>query len=106
MPHIFKNGGTTVIRTVQKHVGHVYSTYINDLEQQDVIHAFGSHMGFKAALVRDPLQRAASSFHEVMSRGHCKNDKSVLRMAWTTNQAELVPLFTKHLNYNGDLHFA
>lgn len=104
VPHIWKAAGSTTGALVANRGGYVMSIFRKDsvFNSLDVCKAFDGFMGFKAALVRDPLTRALASFHEVMIRGHTRKKTSSKK---EMNQSYLTALFEHTLNESHDPHF-
>lgn len=69
MPHIFKAAGTATMKAVKANGGRVKSIYMKkETSMEDTTNTFEQFDGFKAAMVRDPLTRALSAFHELSTR--------------------------------------
>merc|ERR1712032_726873 len=62
--------------------------------------------GFKAALVRDPLRRVASAFHEVALRRASKEELNQPNPASLSNQSYLASMLVEMLADSNDQHFA
>jgi hypothetical protein len=84
--------------------GEVMSVFLNDHPTQaEVVDHFVAHSGSKAALARAPLERAASSFHEVMSRAHCEQHPKTVADAH--NQETLRQEFADLVESSSKTHF-
>ncbi|CAJ1408404.1 unnamed protein product [Effrenium voratum] len=66
--HVFKNAGTAIAEATQRLGGRVYSTIVEPHHWNTQQHILDSKTWFRAALVRDPVERMLSAFHEVEKR--------------------------------------
>jgi len=113
VPHIYKNAGTALMRTVLNHGGKIFSLWddpqgrkpaqVQQMPEEEVRNLWKNHKGPRAAIIRDPLERAASAFHEVMSRKHCEEDSSIPFHA--THQKAMVRVFADALKSSENTHY-
>ncbi|CAK0829338.1 unnamed protein product [Prorocentrum cordatum] len=97
--HTFKNGGTSLLKVARDHGGTVKTVFPPmNLTRQEVADFVVNYDGFKAALIRDPLERVASSFHEVMSRQNRGRNLTLQDRLAFANQTVLVERLTKMLS--------
>jgi hypothetical protein len=105
MPHIFKSGGTMMMQVVRQHGGQV-STIFNrgtKYSKRDIVKQYSAFEGFRAALVKDPLRRSLSSFHELMSRRYSPTrigrHLTKQEMRDLANQTFLIDIYRQELEH-------
>eukprot|EP00440_Ansanella_granifera_P036497 gb/GFBE01039598.1/.p1 GENE.gb/GFBE01039598.1/~~gb/GFBE01039598.1/.p1 ORF type:complete len:305 (+),score=19.88 gb/GFBE01039598.1/:1-915(+) len=97
--HVFKNSGTTVNHVAKALRGKIVMGYRPQLptDFKAVGEAFAKFDGFRTALVRDPVDRVLSSFHEVNVRKFGHMNMSVEERRGFSDQAYLVSMLNETL---------
>lgn len=69
--HIFKNAGSTIASSVEVIGGSRVAPSWLPEHRDDIRQLLSNDTWFTTSLVRDPLKRSLSAFHEVWKRDHC-----------------------------------
>lgn len=106
MVHVFKAGGSSAVSAVSKHGGIVHAQVSGKRKQLKYAALFNSFQGFRTAIVKTPIERLASSFHEVNARLFWQKNLTPAEKLDLGNQTYLVGMLTRMLTDNFRKHHA
>lgn len=93
--HVFKNSGTSVNKAVLDHGGKTYASWAG-ADRPTLRQMMDDPAWLRTAFVRNPMDRALSSFHEIMKRRlNWVQQKPALRRMNLTSQDQLVEEFVR-----------
>lgn len=95
--HVFKNGGTTIASAVLRKGGRSleHGKGPNEFSQSHLTQLINNAAWFRTALIRDPMERALSAFHEIKARMMLSQGS----VDCSTNRTKLLDEFHSMLNY-------